>query len=354
MNDVLSQVSTTDDELNAFFANTSTTQQACDARAKELTGTEVKPVEIQGISSYSVYAGQDLVIQFRLKAVELKPSMTALAKKIYGGLAPTTTFQGLLGVEIAGIPPNEDEQPPLAVYSMDRIHGVGCALFFAASPYPPNELRRHEFRETLIRDLARFHAMSWNEPQRVDLEYRHALILAYVRDLERLIVALPPRFEHIIRRCIESIDQVFALPLVLSHVDLGMYNMIVDPSTCHLRGVIDWAESQIQPFGINLYHLESITGDFNFNLGWTRFDDLDTVQEVFWSTFRAEAKGYHKGFDSAIMFSRTIGILLYEGYSDRVGTGKMPTPIGDDEAGRRKLLSLDDFLINPSTKIDGP
>ena len=47
-------------EINWFFttrAKTSTTREECDNKARELVGGKAVPVAIQGMSSYSVYAG---------------------------------------------------------------------------------------------------------------------------------------------------------------------------------------------------------------------------------------------------------------------------------------------------------
>ena len=80
-----------DAEIASFFAKTSVTRSACDTRARELA---VVPVKVQGVCSYSVYAGPDLefVFQFRLKSLYLKTETSILARKIYGTLAPEVSF----------------------------------------------------------------------------------------------------------------------------------------------------------------------------------------------------------------------------------------------------------------------
>lgn len=50
-----------DDEIAAFFRKTTATKTECEARARQLTGSDrVLPITIQGVCSYSVYAGDHL------------------------------------------------------------------------------------------------------------------------------------------------------------------------------------------------------------------------------------------------------------------------------------------------------
>lgn len=40
--------------------------------------------------------------------------------------------------------------------------------------------------------------------------------------------------------------------MVLLHRDFSSCNIMVDEKTCHLAGVMDWAEAEIAPFGLNI------------------------------------------------------------------------------------------------------
>src|SRR4051794_25699136 len=86
-------------ELDAFFHKTSAARLACDIRARELTGGKVVPIEVQGVCSYSVYAGPNLeyVVQFRLESLSLKIEVALLASEIYGSLVPNVSFEGEVG-----------------------------------------------------------------------------------------------------------------------------------------------------------------------------------------------------------------------------------------------------------------
>lgn len=41
-------------------------------------------------------------------------------------------------------------------------------------------------------------------------------------------------------------------PLVITHGDLSEMNLLVDPLSGKITGIVDWAETSIQPFGFTL------------------------------------------------------------------------------------------------------
>lgn len=75
-------------------------RETCDVMAKELVGGDrVVPVAVQGVCSYTVYAGQGFghVVQFRLKSLELEVEIAVLARHIFGTFAPDVSFRQQLG-----------------------------------------------------------------------------------------------------------------------------------------------------------------------------------------------------------------------------------------------------------------
>lgn len=84
---------------------------------------------VQGNCSYSVYAGPEceFVVQFRLKSLMLKSEITALAREIYGFLAPNASFHGQLG---------EGGKEPLFIYVMNPIPGISYLDFVLANGFP--------------------------------------------------------------------------------------------------------------------------------------------------------------------------------------------------------------------------
>lgn len=72
-----------DQEIIDFFQKTSTDRSSCDDRAQKLVGGTVTPVAVQGVCSYSVYAGpnHEYVVQFRLRSLGLKTEIANIASK---------------------------------------------------------------------------------------------------------------------------------------------------------------------------------------------------------------------------------------------------------------------------------
>lgn len=168
---------------------------------------------------------------------------------------------------------------PLCIYLANRIQGVTQLDFNLTHGRPDNSQDNFAWRKTLIGDMARynifisnplfqkytknysFFALSWKSPQLVDPSYRNCLSQTYTSELQLLLTALPIRFHAIIQSCIDSVDAILSLPMVFFHQDFGDSNIMVDETTCHLVGVIDWAEAEIGPFGLNLSALESLSGE---------------------------------------------------------------------------------------------
>lgn len=140
-----------DDEIAQFFEKTSASRSECDARAKELVGGNVNAVVVQGVCSYSVYAGpkDEFVVQFRLKSLELRAETVTLARDIYGPLVPTTTFKGQIGEDF-------DTKEPLYVYVMTRVQGISHLDFILAHNVPENAREWFAWRKNLIADVARY------------------------------------------------------------------------------------------------------------------------------------------------------------------------------------------------------
>ncbi|KAL6803874.1 hypothetical protein J3E68DRAFT_434265 [Trichoderma sp. SZMC 28012] len=336
-----------DEAIAGFFTKTSAARSACDAQARELVGGSIIPVKGQGNCSYSVYAGPDLeyVVQFRLKSLKLKTETTALARKIYGALAPETSFEGEIGDDSKG-------KESLYVYLMRRMQGITHLDFILAHDLPDNSQEKITWRKTFMVDIARFFAISWNNPQKVDSAYRDQLGQTYIKELRLLLSALPNRFHAIIEHCIKSMDDVLSLPMVLLHQDFSTCNIMVDETSCHLVGVIDWAEAEICPFGLNLDSLQSFTGKLHYQDGWSRYEDYADLQDTFWDIFIQEVGGLTKGEIQAIKLARITGLLLSHGFTRRLANEPPAVPIRDDEDGRYNMLSLDAFLIDPATRFE--
>lgn len=143
-----------EDAFGEFFTQTFTARSACDAKASQLVGGEVVPVDIQGVCSYTVYAGPKLeyVVQFRLKSLELKLETATLASKIYGPLVPRVDLHGLLEES----DDRTDQKEPLLIYVMSRMPGISHLDYILANGYPENSKANFASRRNLMTDIARF------------------------------------------------------------------------------------------------------------------------------------------------------------------------------------------------------
>lgn len=71
-----------DQELADFFQQTTATRSACYSFARAHVGGDVVPVAVQGVCSYTVYAGDntEFVVQFRLASLQLSMEIAKLAR----------------------------------------------------------------------------------------------------------------------------------------------------------------------------------------------------------------------------------------------------------------------------------
>jgi aminoglycoside phosphotransferase (APT) family kinase protein len=97
--------------------------------------------------------------------------------------------------------------------------------------------------------------------------------------------------------------------MVLLHNDFGSFNMLVDEKSCNLLGVVDWAEAEIAPFGINLYAHDRLISKIHLKHGWSRYNDYRLLDEIFWSTFSQETEVDNKTIKT-IKAARIARVLL--------------------------------------------
>lgn len=146
----------------AFFEKTTTTRSACDNYASEHVGGNVTPVDVQGVCSYTVYAGPgaEFVVQYRLKSLALNMDIMNLAEAIYGTLIPQISFKGQIGEdpENKQIGENHENKEPLYIYVMNRIAGISHLDFILAhnGDRPENSFEFSRWRQNLVADCAKY------------------------------------------------------------------------------------------------------------------------------------------------------------------------------------------------------
>lgn len=210
---------------------------------------------------------------------------------------------------------------------------------------------RHTYNKLLIIWHVRFFALSWKAPQDVNQSYRDSLHHQYKTDLELLLLSLPERFRPLIQDSLNSLPAILSLPMVLLHRDFGVCNIIVNETSCNLVGVVDWAEAEIAPFGLNLHSHQRLISKVHLKTGWVRYDDYVMLEDIFWSTFSQEAGGLDSETIMVIKAARIVGLLLSRGFTSRLANAPEPVPIRDDENGAYNMRDLDGLLINPATRF---
>ncbi len=110
------------DEVAEFFSRTSASQEECDNIACSTFGGPVRPVAVQGATSYTVVAGQggEKIVQFRDRDAQLDMRVLELAGRVHGDVvAGGAAALGWIG---------NSTGPQLAVYAMDRLPGDNYVL----------------------------------------------------------------------------------------------------------------------------------------------------------------------------------------------------------------------------------
>lgn len=120
------------------------------------------------------------------------------------------------------------------------------------------------------------------------------------------------RFARVIENTDQSLYEIlYHGHWVWTHSDLSDMDILVDPDSGHLTGVIDRAHAGIGPFGIALWGLESVLGSSG-PYGWSYFrDEVLSSRKLFREMF---LKGIGMSVSvqtcRAIEEARTLGVLL--------------------------------------------
>ncbi len=221
----------------------------------------VQPVDAQGYCSYTLSVGADTIVQFRPAAHRLSLELARRAGLVYGSMAPQTKFLGSLQADDDGTDGRTSGRPRLYVYSLSRTPGTSLAEARRAT----SGSRSRAQNETLVRDFARFLAQGWRralqpaDPALARLKGRVASSLRW--RLEQMHGSLPRRFRPAIASVLASLDDIEALPWALTHGDVVPSNVMVEPDSLSLSGLVDWAEAEYLPFGVALYGVEQLMGE---------------------------------------------------------------------------------------------
>ncbi|KAK3994555.1 hypothetical protein QBC44DRAFT_322261 [Cladorrhinum sp. PSN332] len=276
--------------INQFFADRkSPTRSECDQLAMSITGASaLRQVRTPGSLSYTVICKRpgvrdgtdEVVVSFRQQESGLDKDTVALASAIHGQLVPEATHQGTM--------PGSD--PLLGIYTMSLVSGVACleVLSWQAEMDAEEEAKHISF----IKHLARYFARSWSASQPTGIQARES----QEEDISRRLAILKsnPTFDIIPSSTLSTLEaalpRLFAqdYPQVLAHGDLSKTNILVDPDTYEITGIVDWSLASVKPFGMELDTLLLTTGYMDM-AGWHDYSCKAALIEAFWAEFWSSA-----------------------------------------------------------------
>ncbi len=118
-------------------------------------------------------------------------------------------------------------------------------------------------------------------------------------------------------------------PLVLTHDDLCEMNILVDPDSGHITGIIDQAKAKILPFGISLWGFQNIIGYMD-SQGWHYYSNYYALKSLFWQTFETVVGGVSEIERHTIRIARIAGFFLRYGFVQEDGVRERPVKELDD------------------------
>lgn len=177
-----------------------------------------------------------------------------------------------------------------------------------------------------------YFAASWKTPQAADMV---VVRQNFERDLRLLAQTLPSRFSEGTLALLSSLDTILeSLPMVLTHTDLSETNFLVDESSGHLTGIIDWAGAEVLPFGFGLWGLESLMGYMDLH-SWSCYHGHADLRATFWTSFRSAIAEEVGALQGAVDLARRMGILFR--YAFRRDENMQRRVIQEGESGAKFL-----------------
>ncbi|KAK8040767.1 hypothetical protein PG994_013774 [Apiospora phragmitis] len=264
-----------------FERRPGSSQQALDEHAASLiSGSTISPVGMQGSLSYTVVATTKTIISFRIPENKLGGEMDKAAQEIHGSLVPLATYHG-------PAPNTESKNGRLEIYTMPCLEGK---TYLEAALLGPQRRDQEVARHTQFsQDLARYFARCWNNPRPLDPSRLKEQCDAISEKLSLLEGA--PGFEFlggsiVQLRGSQGLNYLYseAWPHVVTHGDFSETNILVDPETLVISGLIDWSLAKIAPFGLELSALRRMSG-FMSGDGWSDRPFRPQTEAAFWAEF---------------------------------------------------------------------
>ncbi|TLS30464.1 hypothetical protein PpBr36_03610 [Pyricularia pennisetigena] len=325
-------------------------EEKCNDIARRRYPTEaIRPVPFQGGCSYSLLAGDFKVLQYRLGTDFLDLDIIKQARQVYADLVPNTEYLG--SVEVIAV----DLANPVSMnlYVHDRIGGVSLAQYRLESQ-EKSQNRQYADREALVRDFARFVAKGCSQRVESPPPSLGRVGSSLQHRLEILRDRLPERFQPFARSSLDHLREMKSTTSwVLTHGDVVPGNIMIDPQGPRISGILDWAEAEWLPMGIQLYGLEEFLGESTGGDSSTQypppmsvfryFADVQKLREAFWEEMDlCWAGALTSTLHEDLAKYRVIGVLLWHGIAWDGGKLDRVVQEGIDDA---EIQRLDLFLL---------
>jgi hypothetical protein len=295
---------------------------------------EITTASCQGFCSMTVFVGIDTVVQFRPEAYQLDVRIATAARSVYGDMAPEIAYIG--NISSSG----------LHVYRMKRMHGISFKDFRMRDTYLA---RPNYYRARLCKDFAAFLSTSWHNTSEQHIPLGQVGKSINMR-LNSLCSDLPNRFRARAREILAKLSDIESLPWILTHGDIVAANIMVDPSSGSLTGLVDWAEAERLPFGICLYGLEEILGEMTED-GFRYYPDAEHLRATFWLELcNMIPKLQQEHVVESVRLARDLGVLLWHGIA--FDNGAINRVVQEDGRNIDEIRRLDAFLDVKSQNAD--
>ncbi|TGJ87432.1 hypothetical protein E0Z10_g1342 [Xylaria hypoxylon] len=303
-----------------------TVKDDCDAFVRSRYSGSIRSAPFQGYCSYTLFVGEETAVQFRPFAYKLDIGMTRTACNIFKRLAPETEYLGQL------------EGTDLHAFSMRKLPGVSLADYRAMSS-------KTSAREQMVRDFAQLQALAWRKARRVEdlLGEKRTVGSSLTLRLELMSASLPIRFRGTASSILDDISEIEALPWCFTHGDFLAANIMVNPYSGRLTGLLDWAEAEWLPFGIGMYGLEELLGEDNQSGRFVYYSEATQLRNIFWEQLLLLIPELDRSSKTVAIVKKAqqLGVLLWHGIAFDDGNLNRVVEEGRDD---REIQRLTVFL----------
>ncbi|KAK3503713.1 hypothetical protein B0T13DRAFT_486487 [Neurospora crassa] len=223
----------------------------------------------QGVDSKTVFVsmneGSDIVIQFRLRSLDTTPFERARSCPGFDQYVPNIRL-------VAVITDPRDLAKKSWIYASNRI--VGKTWTQVVQEQGVHILPK------LCNSLGRVLAKGYIQDKSHEAVVRKVLpfLIPFLFTLEP---EMKP-YRSLAMEILRHQDKISELPLFMAHADLWAGNLIVDPDTHEVMGIVDWEDSFPLPFGIGLHRIQMVAGE-DFNSNWQIPNNFEESERAFWA-----------------------------------------------------------------------